>query len=315
VSRASPSASVRLTLAIATCGRAEVLSRCLEAVRAQTRVPDEIIVVDQDPTEEARALVRSSELAIKYYEQPKLGLSASRNLALSRANGGLLAVTDNDCAPDPQWVEAIIAAFEDDTALCAVTGPILAPVGEPPPTMTAISLRQSLERRLFAGREIPWAVGSGANFAARTDELRRIRGWDERLGVGTPGMAAEDCDLIDRLLRAGNSICYAKDAVVRHDWQTRERRYRTRWSYGFGIGALCGLRFAAADSFAARMLRSYSRMHLGKMMRAVARLDLDQMSQHVLAVTALVPGCIYGLRAGYSSRRRAYGSDSAASSD
>ena len=294
----APSTSVRLTVAIATCGRPNALERCLAAVQAQTRAPDEIIVVDQAPSEEAREVVRRSGLPVRYCDQPRLGLSASRNLALSQATGALIAVTDDDCAPDPRWIEAIIDAFEDSATPCAVTGPIFAPPGEPPPTMTAISLRQSLESRIFTGREIPWAVGSGANFAARTDELRRIGGWDERLGVGTPGMAAEDCELIDRLLRVGNSIYYAKDAVVRHDWQTRERRYRTRWSYGFGIGALCGLRFAAHDSFATRMLRSYSRMHLGKIGRGVTSGDLGQAVQHVIALAALLPGCIYGLRAG-----------------
>lgn len=298
----APPASVRLTLAIATCGRADALERCLAAVQAQTRAPNEIIVVDQAPSEEARGVVRRSGLVIRYDEQPKLGLSASRNLALSHATGPVLAVTDDDCAPDPQWIGAIIAAFEANPGLCAVTGPILAPSGDPPPTMTSISLRQSLESRLFAGREIPWAVGSGANFAGRTDELRRVGGWDERLGVGTPGQAAEDCELIDRLLSAGNSICYTKDAVVRHDWQTRERRYRTRWSYGFGIGALSGLRFAAHDSFATRMLRSYARLHLGKIRRYVTRGDFDRVVQHVIALAALVPGCIYGLRAGSRAR-------------
>jgi GT2 family glycosyltransferase len=296
---------VSLTIAVATCGRANALGRCLQAIAEQSRLPDEIIVVGQDPSAEVRALIHASGLSVRYFEQPRLGLSASRNLALAEATGEVLAVTDDDCAPDPQWVEAMIAAFEERPALSAVTGPILARPGEPPLGMTAISLRKSLESRLFAGREIPWAVGSGANFAARTDELRRIGGWDERLGVGTPGKAAEDCELIDRLLSAGCSIYYADDAVVRHDWQTRERRYRTRWSYGFGIGALCGLRFAARDPFARRMLRSYSRMHLGKIGRAVARLDLDQVSQHFLALAALLPGSIYGFREGQLSRQTA----------
>ena len=288
-----------LTVAIATCGRPDALARCLQAVRSQTCSPNEIIVVDQNPTDEARAIVRGGGQQVRYHEQPRLGLSASRNLALAEATGRLIAVTDDDCTPDPQWIEAIVGAFEASPGVCAVTGPILAPQGEPPPAMTAISLRQSLESREFAEREIPWAVGSGANFAARTDELRRIGGWDDRLGVGTPGMAAEDCELIDRLLSGGNSIRYAKDAVVRHDWQTRERRYRTRWSYGFGIGALCGLRLAARDSFGVRMFRSYARMHLHKLLKAVTSGDLDRGAQHVLALTALMPGIIYGLRVGY----------------
>ena len=63
---------------------------------------------------------------------------------------------------------------------------------------------------------IPWQVGSGANFAARVDFLRKLGGWDERLGVGTSGMAGEDIDIVDRLLAAGGSILYSGGAIMHH---------------------------------------------------------------------------------------------------
>lgn len=235
---------------------------------------------------------------VRYLEQGKLGLSASRNLALASANGELLAVTDDDCAPDQGWVAGLIAAFQDASQPVAVTGPIRAFEGVPPPGMYAISLREAEHARIFAVRAIPWMVGSGGNFAARVPDLRQIGGWDERLGVGTPGQAAEDCELIDRIFLAGGTIYYTPDAVVRHAWQTRDRRKSTRWSYGFGIGALCGIRAADRDTYAAKMVASYAGLHLPALARAAARLNWDQASERLAALGALVPGCIYGFRVG-----------------
>ena len=298
------SPAVRLTLAIATCGRADALTRCLGAVRAQTRAPDEIIVVDQDPSEGVRLAIRKSELPVRYFEQARLGLSASRNLALAEATGDVLAVTDDDCLPDADWAAAVTRAMEEDPSLTGVTGPILPPPGMPPPSMFATSSRPSRENHVFSHRTIPWAVGSGANFAAKIADLKRIGGWDERLGVGTPGKAAEDCEIIDGLLAAGGVIRYDGDAVMRHEWQTKDKRHATRWSYGYGIGALCGVRLAERDPYAFRMLASYSRMKLREIRSELRNHSWSGVRERLTTLCALIPGCLYGLRARPPSRPR-----------
>jgi GT2 family glycosyltransferase len=288
---------VSLTVAVATCGRADALGRCLQAIAQQSRLPNEIIVVDQDPSAEVRAVIHASGLSVRYLEQPRLGLSASRNFALAEATGDMLAVTDDDCFPDSAWAAAVAGTLERDSSLTGVTGPVLPPPGAPPQNMRATSSRPSRETRSYEVRTVPWAVGSGANFTARVADLRRIGGWDERLGVGTPGMAGEDCDIIDRLLAAGAVIRYAGDAVMHHEWQTKERRKATRWSYGFGIGALCGLRLARRDSYGLRMLGSYSRMHLRELPSELRSRNWNAVRERLTALSALVPGCFYGFRA------------------
>ena len=70
-----------ITVGVATCGRPESLRTCLAALAGQRTAPDEVVVVDQDPSEEARAAVAASGLAdASYVEQRRRGLSASRNL-------------------------------------------------------------------------------------------------------------------------------------------------------------------------------------------------------------------------------------------
>ena len=286
-----------LTVAVATCGRPAGLARCLQALSAGSARPREVIVVDQAPAGETRRAVESATgLRTRYLEQPRLGLSASRNLALASATTPLLAVTDDDCVPDDGWVAGLVAAFARRPHPAAVTGPIVA-LGPQPPGMHAVSLRTSLVARDHHGRALPWDVGSGANFAATTTVLRRVGGWDERLGVGAPGRAAEDVDLLLRLLTDGAVVRYAPEAVVAHDWQTLDQRLRSRFTYGFGVGALCGLRLRSGDAYALRMLAAYARLHAVKLARAARRGDRAVAGEHARALATLVPGTAYGLRA------------------
>jgi GT2 family glycosyltransferase len=289
--------NLRLSLAVATCGRPDALRTCLTAIAGQSRRPDELIVVDQQPLSETRKVIAESGLAIDYVEQPRLGLAASRNLGLARATGTVFAVTDDDCFPDQGWVAAMREGFESGSSPDAVTGPVLPPAGEPPANMCALSLRPSRETRLYSGRVIPWQVGSGANFAGRIDMLRALGGWDERLGVGTRGMAGEDIEIVDRLLRDGRSILYDGKAVMHHAWQTRERRRATRWSYGYGIGAMGGLRIGQRDAYGWSLLASYSKMHLRGLLREARRGKWTSVGERVTSLSALFPSLVYGLRA------------------
>src|SRR6266545_978356 len=105
-------------------------------------------------------------------------------------------------------------------------------------------------RGLFNGRRIPWLVGTGGNFAIRRQWFERVGTFDARLGAGSPGRAAEDAELFDRLLKAGARFRFDPDVIVYHRRQTLERRLETRWGYGHGIGALCALRIRERDLFA-----------------------------------------------------------------
>lgn len=288
---------MKVTVGVATCGRPDGLARCLRALTAQSARPAEVIVVDQAPSEEARAAVASSGLpAARYLEQPRLGLSASRNLALGSAREAVLAVTDDDCVPDPSWLAAVANALERPPGPQAVTGPIL-PLGQGAPGTFAISLRESDIPVDHTGRVIPWSVGSGGNFAARISVLRDCGGWDERLGTGSRGQAAEDADLLYRLLLAGAVVRYEPAAVVRHEWQTRARRLATRSSYGHGVGAMCGLWLARRDPYALRMLAAYARPHLRPLLGGLRRRDRARTAEHARALASVVPGLAYGLRA------------------
>lgn len=293
-----------ITVAVATCGRPEALARCLSGLACGSALPGEVLVVDQCPSDLSSAVVDQAGLPrVSYLRQPRFGLSASRNLALAHATLPAFAVTDDDCVPDAGWVSALAAALGRPPTPAAVTGSVL-PLGEGGPGLYAVSLRESPIAVDYVGRIPPWVAGSGANFAASCELLRSYGGWDERLGTGSPGRAAEDADLLYRILRDGFVVRYEPRAIVRHEWQTYERRLATRWSYGFGVGALCGLWFRRGDPFASRMLLAYLRLHVRPLVSALARGDRDGGQEHARAVASLAPGLIQGLRAPQRQRLR-----------
>lgn len=286
-----------ITVGIATCGRPDALARCLAGLAGGGGRPGEVLVVDQAPSDAARSAVESAGLAhARYLSQERRGLSASRNLALASASLPVLAVTDDDCVPEPGWVDALGSALARAPAPAAVTGSIL-PLGEGAPGLYAISLRQSPTPVDHAGRVLPWAAGSGANFAAPCEVLRGQGGWDERLGTGSPGKAAEDADLLHRLLRNGLVVRYEPAAIVRHEWQTRDRRLATRWSYGYGVGAMCGLWLRRGDLFAPRLIAEYLRLHVRPFASSVLRRDPGRAREHALALFSVFPGLVHGLLA------------------
>jgi len=282
-----------LTVAVATLDRPQGLARCLEALALGTVQPAEVIVVDQG---EGAAPVLERGLPVRYLRQERRGLAASRNLALAEARHPVLAVTDDDCVPDPGWVAALDRALQSPD-LDAVTGRVL-PLGPEQPGLYAVSSRTSSSPADFAGRALPWLVGTGGNFAARRDWLLRVGGFDERLGAGSPGGSGEDMDLLYRLLRAGARIHYEPQAVVFHERQPRNRRLASRSAYGRGIGACCGLWLRGRDLHALAILAGWLRMRGGMAAGAVRRRQWAGVREELLVLGGTARGLVYGLRAG-----------------
>jgi GT2 family glycosyltransferase len=292
-----PRRVVPMSVAVATRERPDALARCLRALLAGNVLPAEVVVVDQGHGEETRrfitALSMTAPVAVRYVHQRAEGLSRSRNEGFAVASHEIIAVTDEDCVPDRGWVEALWRALEVSPAAGAATGRVL-PLGDPEPGTFATSTRAGHMPADFTGRTLPWLVGTGANFATRRSVLLSLRGYDERLGVGTPGGAGEDLDLLDRLLGAGVRVRYEPAALVYHERKSLAGRLATRLSYGRGIGALCGLRLRAHDTFGLHVLRGWISLRGTLLARAVRQRDLRTVGEELLVLRGTVAGLCYG---------------------
>ena len=280
-----------ISVVVPTIGRAAALARCLDALAAGSVLPGETVVVDQSGVDAIARVVDERGAALPGLRRiavDRRGLSTARNAGARASQRSILAFTDDDCVPDARWVAGLATAFEERPQLAAVTGPML-PLPAAEPCLVPVSSRSSRERREFAGRALPWEIGTGGNTTLAREWFSRIGGFDERLGAGTRGCAGEDLDLFRRVLRAGGRIVFEPDAVCRHEQKTPAERRARRASYGLGAGAALGLWLREGDPRALPTLARWVSLRARMAVRGSATDEL-----RVLGGT--VRGLAYGLR-------------------
>jgi GT2 family glycosyltransferase len=246
----------RIAVVIPTMGRVATLERCLLGLQAGSRRPDEVVVIDQSGASTIEQLARDLDTgwtSLRRIPLPPRGVSRARNEGWRSTTCPIVAFTDDDCVPEPGWLAAVESAFAQDRSLEATTGRVLG-LGPEIPGLHAVSSRTDLHGRTITGRSLPWRIGTGGNLAVRRETLERVNGFDPRLGPGSPGEAAEDLDLVYRLLVAGARIRYEPRAVVYHERQSTGRRRLTRTRYGHGLGAFAGVTLRRGDPYGAVIL-------------------------------------------------------------
>jgi glycosyltransferase involved in cell wall biosynthesis len=117
---------MKVSVLVPTFRRPADLARCMSALQRQQRAPDEVVVVVR-PDDEATlaclhdpAVKGALPLRIALVEVP--GQVAALNRGLDVATGDVIAITDDDAAPRPEWAQRIAAAFETDPRLGALGG-------------------------------------------------------------------------------------------------------------------------------------------------------------------------------------------------
>ena len=232
---------MEISVVVVTLGRTPLLQRCVRAIASGTLRPRELVVVDQGPPgldPRLEEWLAGSAVALEHVDVPPMGVSRARNIGAVAAAADHLAFTDDDSVPDPEWLAALAQAVEA-TPADGASGRVL-PLEDDRPGRIAVSSRTDMNARSFRGRgeAAPWEVGTGGNLLVRRTVFERVGGFDEEFGPGARFRAAEDVELLERLLRAGATLAYTPRAVVHHETKTRSDRFKRRLPYGFGLGAL-----------------------------------------------------------------------------
>ncbi|MCG8426711.1 MAG: glycosyltransferase [Chromatiales bacterium] len=96
---------MNISVIIPTYNRADVLSRALDSVFAQTTPPYEVIVVDDGSSDDTATLMQQHYPDCTYLQQENRGVSSARNLGIQHANGEWLAFLDSD----DEWLPGKLA--------------------------------------------------------------------------------------------------------------------------------------------------------------------------------------------------------------
>ena len=120
---------MRLSVILATMNRPEDLRKVFDSLLTQTRIPEEIWVVDQSTSAgtkdltvsyQARFLEKKSTLS--YYFQEEKSLVKARNRGLSLANGDVISFLDDDIVLFEDYFEKILQVWRDHPDTVAVSG-------------------------------------------------------------------------------------------------------------------------------------------------------------------------------------------------
>lgn len=99
-----------------------LLKECLDALRAQTLRDFEVILVDNNSTDDSVAFVRAGYPEVTIIRnQENLGYGGGNNAGIKAARGRFTAFLNNDTEVDSRWLEQLVGPAERDAAvgMCA----------------------------------------------------------------------------------------------------------------------------------------------------------------------------------------------------
>ncbi|MGH9137818.1 MAG: glycosyltransferase family 2 protein [Acidimicrobiales bacterium] len=214
-----------IAVAVSTYQRPDRLARLVEGLERQTLGSDrfEVVIVDNgsadDTFEVLEKLAAGTELDLRpLRREENRGPAAARNAAWGATSAPFVAFTDDDCVPDPEWLEAGLRTLRRHSAMGVVQGRTMIPVLTSPPPNTDWLVWRDI-RQLT-----PWF--EGCNLFFRREALEAVGGFDESIG-----WYGEETALGWGVLAAGWDRIYEDAAVIRHDVTQRPLRLHLRDRY------------------------------------------------------------------------------------
>jgi GT2 family glycosyltransferase len=224
--------SPEFSIIVPSFARPQQLANCLRAfARLEPRAGFEVIVVDDgsavplDPV----AAPFQDQFDVRVVRQGHLGPAAARNAGAAIARGKWLAFTDDDCAPAPDWLDALANQFAA-TPDCMLGGRTVNALAQNRYASASQLLIDYLYIYYNAEASDARFVTSN-NLAVPALLFQRVGGFDP----GFPRAAAEDRELCDRWRHFGYPMVFVPGAVMHHAHElTFSSFWRQHLAYGRG---------------------------------------------------------------------------------
>jgi GT2 family glycosyltransferase len=211
---------------------ADALPVLLHALAQQRGVSQvEVVVVDNNSTDDTAALAAASPVVARVVVEARPGSYVARNAGWRASSGAVVAFTDVDCEPAPDWLATLVQAIEDGAGLAGgavVPGP--APPGLWSGWWAAYDRTMYLDQ---ADNVASNGFAATANLAVRREVLEELEGFDAALASGG------DLRFGRRAIAAGHRLVWVPGAVVLHRPRAGLRATWSLWRrLGRGYGDL-----------------------------------------------------------------------------
>jgi GT2 family glycosyltransferase len=214
------------SIIIPTFNGASRIASCLESLAKQTAGRNvEILVVDDGSTDNTANVVRGFSSA-RLISQANAGPASARNRGALEAQGKILLFTDDDCVPQPDWLEAMLGPFQD---LEVVGAKGVYRTHQKNLTARFVQIEYEDKYRLMAGQpNIDFIDTYSAGF--RRDRFLEMTGYD----TSFPVACAEDIELSYRMSARGWKMKFVPAAIVYHTHPDTLSRYlKKKYKFAF----------------------------------------------------------------------------------
>ncbi|MEX2220009.1 MAG: glycosyltransferase [Phycisphaerales bacterium] len=212
----------RASVVVCTYNGVRTLRRTLRAL-ADLDYPDcEVIVVDDGSKDGAADI--AAEFPVRLIRTENRGLSSARNTGLAAATGEIVAYTDDDAFPDPQWLQYLARTLRDGHA--GAGGPNL-PVPGDGWVAQCITNTAGNPTHVLLSDTIAEHV-PGCSMAFWKWALEGVGGFDTQFRI-----AGDDVDLCWRMQALGWTLGFSPGAMV---WHHRRQTVRAFWKQQLNYG-------------------------------------------------------------------------------
>ena len=287
-----------VSVVIVNWNGARLLPACLDALLAQTRPADEIVMVDNGSTDGSVALVRGAYPGVTVLPLAEnLGFAEGNNRGIAASRGELVVTLNNDAIPSAGWLEQLCAPLEADPRLGAAMSTML--FAHAPDRIASAGIRvyrnglalDDLAGRRWTGRRAALRpiFGPSAGAAAyRRTLLDDVGGFDADFFL-----YLEDADLAWRARLRGWESVHAPAATVLHVYSASSGQGSAFKGYYLARNRLWCLR--------KNLPAALARRHAG----AIAAYDAGALLYGLLTRDgAALRGRLAGLRDGDIARKR-----------
>lgn len=205
-----------------------VTSAAIESLMAQTRPPDEVVLVDNSGDGRHRP---TAERTGAVYLDPgsNLGFAQGVNVGAGAASSDYLLLMNPDSEAEPSMLEVLLDALDADSSAAVAGAQVLLPdgrvnAGNNPIHLSGLSWSGGYLGPPESGPPREVLSVSGATMLVRASAFERLGGFHPAIF-----MYHEDVDLCWRARLAGLSVLFCPEATVVHDYEFESGPGKWQW--------------------------------------------------------------------------------------
>jgi glycosyltransferase involved in cell wall biosynthesis len=211
----------KISVVIVTKDRSNHLVHCLGSLAGQSQKPDELIVIDNNSSDQTPTLVKNFSkntlFPVKLVKEKKIGYPVVYNRGLNEAHYNWVAFIDDDCVADKDWFFHIKETLKKNPKVAAVLGK--SKTQDPKNIYSLATLffdelwkKGSIHDNKIRDKEIL----DNKNIVYNKEFLKKNNISYDETRVDQYHGASEDCDLGMQIGQAGGEALFAKKVMVFH---------------------------------------------------------------------------------------------------